>query len=147
MPQVGFLGLGNMGFFMARNLADHLATIEAPPLLVYNRTTSKCEKLVSEVGKEKVKVAQNPNQLVAECDVIVTNLAPDAVVKSVYEQFASFLHSIRRLDVASIECEPILKRRIFVETSTVSGLLFFVLSILISTVDIPNASRLGFEFL
>lgn len=88
--QIGFYGLGAMGYLMARNLAKaragHLAG--SPPLLVYNRTTSKSEKLSKELGGEsKVRVAQSVADLVNECDIIITNLANDAAVKSVYDEF------------------------------------------------------------
>jgi 3-hydroxyisobutyrate dehydrogenase-like beta-hydroxyacid dehydrogenase len=92
--QIGFYGLGSMGYPMARNLASHKSShpVASPPLLVYNRTISKCEKLVEEVGGEnKVRIGQNAAELAIECDVIITNLANDAVVKSVYTEFSNAL--------------------------------------------------------
>lgn len=94
--QIGFYGLGSMGYLMARNLANHIPSGLATslPLLVFNRTPAKCEKLVAELGGEakgRVRIAQSAQQLAVECDVIITNLANDAVVKSVYEEFARVL--------------------------------------------------------
>jgi 3-hydroxyisobutyrate dehydrogenase-like beta-hydroxyacid dehydrogenase len=82
-----------MGYLMARNLARHLASqpTGASALLVYNRTVKKAEQLVAEVGTDKVKIAASPGQLATECDVVITNLASDAVVKSIYEEFAKAL--------------------------------------------------------
>jgi len=91
--QIGIYGLGNIGYLMARNLAVYKASSPVPslPLLVYNRTVSKSEDLVKEAGKANVHIAQNVSQLVTECDVIITNLASDAVVKSVYMEFSKAL--------------------------------------------------------
>ncbi|KAF9225572.1 NAD(P)-binding protein [Gyrodon lividus] len=107
--QIGWYGLGAMGYYMARNLAtsrkSHSAT---SPILVYNRTISKAEKLVKEVGASTAKVASGPTQLATECDVIFTNLANDAAVQSVYSEFARALSET-----------PPTKAKIFVDTSTV----------------------------
>ncbi|KAF9245887.1 NAD(P)-binding protein [Melanogaster broomeanus] len=108
--QIGWYGLGAMGYFMARNIAlsrnSHPAT--SSPVLVYNRTISKAEKLVREIGASTAKVASSPAQLATECDVIFTNLANDAAVQSVYDQFTKALSEI-----------PPTKAKIFVDTSTV----------------------------
>jgi 3-hydroxyisobutyrate dehydrogenase-like beta-hydroxyacid dehydrogenase len=92
--QIGIYGLGNIGYLMARNLAVYRAShpVPSPPLLVYNRTVSKSENLVKEAGgAANVRIAQSAAQLVNECDVIITNLANDAVVKSVYTEFSKAL--------------------------------------------------------
>lgn len=91
--QIGFCGLGAMGYIMARNLANHLHSHPegAPPLLVYNRTRAKSEKLESEVGPNKVRIAESAMQVARECDVIITILANDTAVKSVYTQFKQAL--------------------------------------------------------
>lgn len=86
--QLGFVGLGAMGFLMARNLAAHRGqTPGALPLLVWNRTVRKSEKLVKLLGEDKIRIAQSLEQIATESDVIFTNLASDEVVKSVFEQF------------------------------------------------------------
>jgi 3-hydroxyisobutyrate dehydrogenase-like beta-hydroxyacid dehydrogenase len=86
-----------MGYFMARNLANGVARSGGAPLLVYNRTTSKAEKLVSEIGSEKVEIAASPGQLATECDIIITSLASDAAVKSIHEEFAKALGNVRAI--------------------------------------------------
>jgi 3-hydroxyisobutyrate dehydrogenase-like beta-hydroxyacid dehydrogenase len=92
--QVGFCGLGAMGYFMARNLAISFKS-QLPPLLVYNRTVAKSQKLLAELGTSAVKVANTVDQLATECDVIFTNLGNDAVVTSIYNEFAKAL-AVRR---------------------------------------------------
>ena len=78
---------------MARNLATHKSShLVVSPLLVYNRTVSKSEKLVQEAGGEsKVRIAQSIAQLAIECDVIIINLGNDDVVKSIYVEFSKAL--------------------------------------------------------
>lgn len=91
--QVGFIGLGAMGYLMARNFANNRPAHRdgLPPVSVWNRTVSKSEKLLAEVGQDKVHVAQSAAQVASECDVIITNLANDVVVKSIYQDIAKAL--------------------------------------------------------
>ncbi|KAG2355168.1 NAD(P)-binding protein [Suillus spraguei] len=105
--QVGFCGLGAMGYFMARNLANSFKS-QLPPLFVYNRTAAKSQKLLTEVGASAVKVADSLHQLVTECDIIFTNLGNDAVVASIYNEFEKALAQ-----------SPPTKVKIFVEMSTI----------------------------
>ncbi|KZV79675.1 NAD(P)-binding protein [Exidia glandulosa HHB12029] len=112
-PQIGFAGLGSMGYEMATNLALHPhahpgGTI--PPVLVWNRTRAKAEKLVHTVGQGKARIAKDLEQLVTECDVILTSFASDAVVQDVYNQFFAVLKASQT---------PLTRSKIFVETSTI----------------------------
>jgi 3-hydroxyisobutyrate dehydrogenase-like beta-hydroxyacid dehydrogenase len=59
--------------------------------VVYNRTVSKSQKLQEEMGDGKIKIVESPGQLAMECDVIITNLANDEVVRDMYIQFAEAL--------------------------------------------------------
>lgn len=102
-PQIGFIGLGGMGYPMALNLA---ATTTNHPLIVYNRTTSKASALAEEAQGRAV-VAESLADLVEKSDVIFTNLANDEVVKSIYEEILAILQDA-----------PPLRNKIFVETST-----------------------------
>ncbi|PCH34285.1 hypothetical protein WOLCODRAFT_22575 [Wolfiporia cocos MD-104 SS10] len=124
--KIGFYGLGAMGYFMARNLARHRASnTGTSPLVVYNRSVAKAEQLRAEIGADKVQIAESAEQLVLECDVIFTSLASDAVVKSVYEQFAS-----------ALQANPPTKNKILVEMSTIYPSLAGELDTLLS--DIPH---------
>ncbi|KAF9245888.1 hypothetical protein BU15DRAFT_70949 [Melanogaster broomeanus] len=109
LPQIGYHGLGAMGYAMARNLALSVKSRDAtaPPLLVYNRTVAKAERLAQDVG-DSVRIASSPAQLATECDIIFTNLASDAVVIAVYNEFADALK----------QSLPT-KRKIFVDFSTI----------------------------
>lgn len=91
---VGFYGLGAMGCNMARNLTKNLPS----PLRVSNRSRSKAEQLLKELGETKVKIVDDPANLALEADIIFTNLANDTVVKEAYEGFVAALKvCIRRM--------------------------------------------------
>lgn len=81
-----------MGYPMARNMATRLQSpIIQHPIHVWNRSRAKADNLAKEVGAGHIKVVENPEDLATECDVIITNLANDEVVKSIYERFAAAL--------------------------------------------------------
>jgi 3-hydroxyisobutyrate dehydrogenase-like beta-hydroxyacid dehydrogenase len=70
--KVGFIGLGNMGSGMARNLikAGHTLT-------VFNRTKSRAEEFRS-LG---ATVAGTPGEAAAGAEVVITMLADDGAVE------------------------------------------------------------------
>ena len=72
---VGFIGLGSMGFAIAQNLlkAGHTLT-------VYNRTASKAESL----RQQGARVAQNPGEACGG-DVVFTMLADDAALSAIFD--------------------------------------------------------------
>ena len=72
--KVGFIGLGNMGSAIARNLirARH-------DLTVYNRTQSRAEPFAS-LG---ATIAETPSEATAAAEVLITMLADDAAVEGV----------------------------------------------------------------
>jgi 3-hydroxyisobutyrate dehydrogenase len=74
--KLGFIGLGNMGYPMAKNLEK-----AGFPLSVYNRTVEKAEDF-----KEKSIVYKNVSDLVKNSEVIFTMLTNDEAVKAVYEE-------------------------------------------------------------
>ncbi len=115
--QVGWIGLGAMGYLIARNLAnyraDHLE--KQPPLLVWNRSKEKSEKLLDELGERKVAIAQGVVELATTSDIILISISGDDVVKSLYKEIA-----------AALQAQPPIKRKIFVETSTVSCDKYFL---------------------
>jgi 3-hydroxyisobutyrate dehydrogenase-like beta-hydroxyacid dehydrogenase len=71
--RIGFIGLGNMGSAIARNLmkAGH-------ELTVYNRTRSRAEAL----GSEGASVADTPAAAATGTEVLITMLADDAAVEA-----------------------------------------------------------------
>ncbi len=73
--KIGFIGLGNMGHPMAKNL-------EAAgfPLYVYNRTIEKTNTF-----SEQSTICNSIEELVAQCDLVFTMLTNDTAVEQVYE--------------------------------------------------------------
>ena len=109
--QLGWIGLGAMGYLIARNLANYRAAHldqQQPPLLVWNRSKEKSERLLHELGERKVAIAQSVVDIATASDIVIISLSGDEVVKSVYREIA-----------AALQAQPPTKRKIFVETSTV----------------------------
>lgn len=73
--KIGFIGLGNMGHPMAKNLEKAGFT-----LFVYNRTEEKAEDF-----RSKSTVCQSVADLVNEADIIFTMLTNDQAVEAVYK--------------------------------------------------------------
>ncbi|WP_447642125.1 MULTISPECIES: NAD(P)-dependent oxidoreductase [Chitinophagaceae] len=94
IEKLGFIGLGNMGHPMAKNLEK-----AGFPLFVYNRSAEKAEDF-----KEASTACQTISELVNSADVIFTMLTNDTAVKAVYEE-------ILKEDI---------KGKLFVDFSTVS---------------------------
>lgn len=76
--QVGVVGLGAMGGFMARNLAK-AGLLRS----VWNRSGDKARALASDTG---VSAASTPADLAAECNVILTCVSADQDLLDVIEQ-------------------------------------------------------------
>lgn len=74
--KIGFIGLGNMGHPMAKNLEK-----AGFQLSVFNRTVEKAEDF-----KERSIVRNTVSDVVKNSDVIFTMLTNDAAVKAVYEE-------------------------------------------------------------
>jgi len=123
--QIGFVGIGAMGSMMVKNLANYRSAHVhgSPPILVWNRTSDKCDQLFKELGQDKIRVAKSLEQVATECDVIITALANDKVVKSVHEQFAE-----------TLKRAPPPRSKIFVETSTIYPTLAGELDTLLSSI-------------
>src|SRR5262249_56677254 len=72
---LGFIGVGHMGSRIARRLLDH-----GYDLTAYNRTRDAAEALV----EHGATVADNVAELASQADVILSCLANDDAVLSVY---------------------------------------------------------------
>lgn len=93
--KIGWIGLGNMGTPMAKNLEN-----AGFPLSVYNRTPAKSEPFtdLSEVYLSAIELVKN-------CDIIFTMLTNDEAVLDVYQQI---------LGLENIE------NKLFIDMSTIS---------------------------
>ncbi len=74
--KLGFIGLGNMGHPMAKNLEK-----AGFPLSVYNRTLEKAYDF-----KTESTVCESISDLVKNSDIIFTMVTNDAAVKAIYEE-------------------------------------------------------------
>lgn len=84
--KVGFIGLGNMGSAMARNLikAGHALT-------VYNRTRSRAEALVS----AGARIAASPAEAAADTEALITMLADDRAVEAMVFEPGNAIEALR----------------------------------------------------
>lgn len=101
-PRLAWIGLGNMGRGMVKNLAEK-GTYSAP-LAVYNRTTARSEKLVSTLPSDKAKVVTSIEDAVSAADIIFTCVGDD---KAIADTIDTALKS------------PDAKGKLFVDCSTV----------------------------
>lgn len=74
--KIGFIGLGNMGHPMAKNLEK-----AGVPLYVYNRSADKADDF-----KANSTVCGSIEEIVEKADIIFTMLTDDNAVKAVYEK-------------------------------------------------------------
>jgi 3-hydroxyisobutyrate dehydrogenase len=82
IAKLGWIGLGNMGNPMVINLLK--AGFE---VCVFNRTKDKETPLI----KAGATTAENPQELIEQCDVVITMLSDDAAVKEVFESATGLL--------------------------------------------------------
>lgn len=98
-PKIGFIGLGNMGVPMVRNLVK--AGYE---VTVYNRDSSKAKLLSEEIS---VQVATTPASLLPGADVVISMLTDDAAVKSVYTGENGVLSASRDKDLIVVDMSTV----------------------------------------
>ncbi|KAI1207098.1 6-phosphogluconate dehydrogenase 2 [Annulohypoxylon truncatum] len=100
-PQILWIGLGNMGRGMVKNLVEK-GDLDKPVLL-YNRTRKRAEELAAKLPAGKTKVVDSVEEGVKRADIIFNILSNDAVVKGTFD-------TILKGDVAGklfIECSTI----------------------------------------
>lgn len=98
MPeQIGFIGLGNMGAGMAANVLK-----AGFPLIVWNRTASRCDELV----RQGAQAAATPADLAARCDIIITCVSDTPDVQQVIIGDDGVIHGVRPGSLV-IDCSTI----------------------------------------
>ncbi|CAK7198538.1 hypothetical protein SEUCBS139899_001201 [Sporothrix eucalyptigena] len=106
-PSVFLVGLGNMGYAMAKNIVQkgNLDT----PLAVYNRSKDRSTALVEEATAAggKVEVADSVAAGVAKAEIVWLMLSNDAVVESVADEILSTSDSLEgKLFIQSATIHP-----------------------------------------
>ncbi|KAL5889275.1 hypothetical protein ACKVWC_004512 [Pyricularia oryzae] len=79
-PQLLWIGLGNMGRGMCRNIVEK-AALDGLPLLLHNRSAQRAVDLKGSLPDGKAEVVTDLAQGVAKADVIFTCVANDAAVR------------------------------------------------------------------
>ncbi|KAJ9138830.1 6-phosphogluconate dehydrogenase [Pleurostoma richardsiae] len=100
-PKVFFIGLGNIGKGMCKNIVAKAQL--GGPLMLYNRTTQRAQELSAQLGDGKTEVVTSIPDGVAKADVVFLSLTNDQVVLST-------LDTILQGDV---------KGKLIVDTSTI----------------------------
>ncbi|KUJ16846.1 uncharacterized protein LY89DRAFT_684879 [Mollisia scopiformis] len=77
-PQLAWIGLGNMGRGMCKNLVEKGQLDK--PLIIYNRTTKRSEDLNKLLPSGKSKVATSIKDVVSEADIIFTCVGDDTAI-------------------------------------------------------------------
>jgi 3-hydroxyisobutyrate dehydrogenase-like beta-hydroxyacid dehydrogenase len=87
MSAVGFVGLGIMGEGMAaRLLSEGVAGTDANnPLVIWNRTKSKCEALKVKFANKNIVIKDSAKEVVETCGITYTMLSTPEVSKIVFE--------------------------------------------------------------
>nr|OQO32077.1 hypothetical protein B0A51_00615 [Rachicladosporium sp. CCFEE 5018] len=101
-PRVAWLGLGNMGRGMVKNIVEKGRY--TAPLGIYNRTTSRSEKLASTLPSDKVKVLTSVEEAVSRADIIFTCLGDD---KAINEIIATALKSSEAKGKLFVDCSTV----------------------------------------
>ncbi|KAH8812907.1 6-phosphogluconate dehydrogenase [Xylogone sp. PMI_703] len=81
-PQLAWLGLGNMGRGMCKNLVEKANL--SNPLIIYNRTTQRAHELSAKIGNSTV--ASSIPEAASKADIIFYCLGDDAAVLSTLDE-------------------------------------------------------------
>ncbi|KAI1083583.1 6-phosphogluconate dehydrogenase 2 [Whalleya microplaca] len=100
-PQLMWIGLGNMGNEMVKNLVEK-GNLEKP-LIIYNRTRKRSEDLAAKLPQGKTEVVDSIEEGLKKADIVFTIVSNDAAVKAVFQ-------TLLKDDV---------KGKLFVECSTI----------------------------
>lgn len=77
-PQLAWIGLGNMGRGMCKNLVEKGQLDK--PVIIYNRTTKRATDLSKSLTSGKSTVAESIDEAVSKSDIIFTCVGDDAAV-------------------------------------------------------------------
>lgn len=79
--KIAYLGLGNMGLPISRNLVKYISENSLPQLLVWNRSKEKYAQIPEAKGVEQ------PEDVLHEgCNVVFTSLLNDEVAEEIYDK-------------------------------------------------------------
>ncbi|KAL3806127.1 hypothetical protein ACHAXA_004993 [Cyclostephanos tholiformis] len=85
-PPIGFIGLGIMGEGMAmRLISEGVAGTDDVPLVVWNRTISKCDDLRLRYPEKNISVKGTAREVVESCSIIFSMLSTPEASRAVFE--------------------------------------------------------------
>mmetsp|Transcript_11437 Transcript_11437/g.24125 ORF Transcript_11437/g.24125 Transcript_11437/m.24125 type:complete len:365 (+) Transcript_11437:57-1151(+) len=86
MSSIGFIGLGIMGEGMAGCLlSNDVAGTKETPLVVWNRTPSKCTKLKEKYPDKNIVVKESAKDVIESCEITFSMLSTPEASKAVFE--------------------------------------------------------------
>jgi 3-hydroxyisobutyrate dehydrogenase-like beta-hydroxyacid dehydrogenase len=92
---IGFIGLGIMGEGMAaRLLSEGVAGSTEQPLVIWNRTGSKCSDLAGKFPDKQVIIKETAKEVVEACGITYSMLSTPEVAKIVFEGKAGTLAGV-----------------------------------------------------
>ncbi|OTA69096.1 3-hydroxyisobutyrate dehydrogenase [Hypoxylon sp. EC38] len=108
LESYGFIGLGQMGYQMAKNLQSKLPPGDSVRLFDINNDAVKRlveEMRTSQAGGAAIEVARSANDAAKDVDIVITVLPEPSHVKSVYREILS--PDLPRKDRVYIDCSTI----------------------------------------
>jgi 3-hydroxyisobutyrate dehydrogenase len=94
MNKIGFIGLGNMGFFMSKNLAENGFLVDGFDL---------SENALEKMKQTNVNISKNLEEVCKNKNVIITMLPDGSSVKSVWNEAIKFINN----DTIMLDCSTI----------------------------------------
>jgi 3-hydroxyisobutyrate dehydrogenase-like beta-hydroxyacid dehydrogenase len=86
MAPIGFVGLGIMGEGMAaRLISEGVAGSADTPLIVWNRTGSKCSALKEKFPDKSIEIKQSAKEVVEACGITYSMLSTPEASRIVFE--------------------------------------------------------------
>lgn len=94
---VGFVGLGIMGEGMAARLvSEGIAGTRERPLVVWNRTASKCRELKERFADQTILIEDSAQKVVEKCTVTYSMLSTPEAAKTVFEAADGILAGVSK---------------------------------------------------
>ncbi|KAI0387613.1 6-phosphogluconate dehydrogenase 2 [Hypomontagnella monticulosa] len=82
-PQILWIGLGNMGRGMVKNLVEK-GNLDKP-LLIYNRTRKRAEDLAAKLPSGKTEIVDSVEEGLKKADIVFVILSNDAAVEGMFD--------------------------------------------------------------
>ena len=99
-------------FAVGEGMVRRLINTAGRNVVVWNRSSEKCEALATEAGADRVKIAKDPAEVIETCSIIYLMLSTPEAVRSVYDMergvFAGVSAGKCLIDCATLAVEDFL---------------------------------------